>query len=143
MTSQEHAPDAGVRLELKPAGSGPRPTDGTWWPRSRDTATEFPALLDAVRDTISPVERITYHLSDGWEITNRKLSREGNLVRLEGFLHSLSGGSITLTATQDRRLVLLVVPPATPDDTAAGYLRAGADPEDRTSIGEYFSTTAH
>jgi hypothetical protein len=119
-----------VRLQLKPAGGGY--VDGGWWPRSRDAAVEFADLITAVRDQVGQVERISYPLGDGWEITHRKLVVDGRLVRLEGF-HAMPAHTLTLIGTQQRRLTLLVIAPDTPRDTATTALKTAADPGNTAS----------
>ncbi|WP_439378919.1 DUF5994 family protein [Amycolatopsis lexingtonensis] len=119
-----------VRLRRKPAAGGY--VDGAWWPRSRDAAVEFAELITAVRDQVGQVERISYPLADGWEVTHRKLVVDGRLVRLEGF-HAMPSHTLTLIGTQQRRLTLLVVAPETAQDTATTALKAAADPGDTAS----------
>ena len=128
---------AEVRLQLKPAAGGGY-VDGAWWPRSRDAGVEFTDLVAAVRDQVGQVERISYPLDDGWEITHRKLVVDGRLVRLEGF-HAMPADTLTLIGTQQRRLTLLVVAPGTAHDTAATVLKAAADPDDTASPDDLLS----
>jgi hypothetical protein len=120
-----------VRLQLKPAVGGGY-VDGAWWPRSRDAGVGFADLITAVRDQVGQVERISYPLGDGWEVTHRKLVVDGRLVRLEGF-HAMPAHTLALIGTQQRRLTLLVIAPDTPRDTAATALKTAANPGDPTS----------
>ncbi|MEU7785514.1 DUF5994 family protein [Amycolatopsis sp. NPDC049159] len=120
-----------VRLQLKPAAGGGY-VDGAWWPRSRDAGAEFAGVLAAVHDQVGQVERISYPLGDGWEITHRKLVVDGHLVRLEGF-HAMPADTLALIGTQQRRLLLLVVAPGTPHDTATAALKTAADPDNTAS----------
>jgi hypothetical protein len=123
-----------VRLQLKP-GAGGGYVDGAWWPRSRDAGVEFADLITAAPDQVGQVERISYPLGDGWEITHRKLVVDGSLVRPEGF-HAMPAHTLTLIGTQQRRLTLLVIAPDTPQDTATTALKAAADPDNTASPGD-------
>jgi hypothetical protein len=97
--------------------------------------TEFADLITAVRDQVGRVERISYPLGDGWEITHRNLVVDGHLVRLEGF-HAMPAHTLTLIGTPQRRLTLLVVAPDTPQDTATTALKTAADPDNTASPGD-------
>jgi len=129
-----------IRLQVKPAAGGGH-VDGAWWPRSRDSGVEFPAAIAAVRAKVGQVERISYHLGDGWEVSQRKLVVDGRLVRLEGF-HAMPANTVTLIGTQQRRLTLLVVAPDTRSETATAVLRTAADPDSTASVEEILAGRA-
>ena len=77
--------DTDVRLRLKPAAPSSGHVDGSWWPRSRDLATELPTLLAAVAARVGSTERVSYHLGD-WDPVGRSVDLDGGFaVRLSGF----------------------------------------------------------
>jgi hypothetical protein len=86
--------------------------DAGWWPRSRDLATELPALLDTLWLAGRDVMRISYALSF-WEHAPRRLRVADRVVRLGGF-NTQTPGLLTLIDAWGRdRVNVLVIPPDT------------------------------
>lgn len=113
-----------VRLALKPVGPATGHVDGAWWPRSRDLGAELPVLTAGLRERLGRLERITYNL-DAWDVTARKLTIDGGLVRAGGF-RAQHHDTVDVIGS-GRRLTLLVVPPQTSSDAARQVLQtAGA-----------------
>lgn len=116
-------PDQDVRLDL---GGSTRPHrfDGTWWPRTRNLVDELPGLIAALREHGRPVARVAYHL-DSWDAAPRRLTIEGQRVRLGGFRsidpHQLSTTDLYRTVRVD----LEVIRPATPTTPATPSSDAG------------------
>ncbi|WP_346055851.1 DUF5994 family protein [Amycolatopsis dongchuanensis] len=102
-------PRQALRLRLKPKAPTTGYVDGAWWPRSRDLATEVPALLAVLAVRPGRIERVTYNLTM-WESAGRRLTVEGRAVRLEGFI-SQHPDTVTVTGQGRQRLTLLVIPP--------------------------------
>jgi hypothetical protein len=115
-----------VRLRMKatPAAEG---LDGAWWPRSRDTGTEFPDLVLAVSSWVGPVRRVTYHLGD-WDAAARELIVDGWRVELLGDT-ALEPNTVLVMGNHQRRRSLLVVPRDTPGGAARAMLWSAAGPE--------------
>lgn len=105
-----------LRLQLKPEAPTSGYVDGAWWPYSRNLSAESPELVAALAIRLGPIERITYNLT-AWSSDARRVSTNGNVVRLGGF-RSQSADIVTVIGTNQRRLTLLIVPPET-DPTAA------------------------
>ena len=114
------------RLQLKPAAPATGHVDGAWWPRTRDLAAELPTLLAALTARLGRIDRVTYHLGD-WPDPHRRITFDGNVVRLEGF-RSQPSGSLTVIGWDRHRMTLLVVPPETGPDAAQHALTTAADP---------------
>ncbi|WP_193441137.1 DUF5994 family protein [Actinosynnema sp. ALI-1.44] len=115
-----------VRLRMKPDNAAPGHVDGGWWPRSTDSATEFPALVATLTSTWGPISRVGYNL-DAWTATARKLTVHDRVVRMDGF-RTMQPNTVTLTGHNRQRITLLVVPPDTPGGAARAILRSAADP---------------
>ena len=114
------------RLRLKPAAPVTGHVDGAWWPRTRDLATELPALLTALATRLGRIDRITYHLGD-WPDPPRRITVDDSVVRLEGF-RSQPSRSLTVIGWDRHRMTLLVVPPEASSDLAQHALATAADP---------------
>lgn len=80
--------------------------DGGWRPPTRDLAAELPALLAALTPRLGRIDRVTYHLGD-WPDPPRRVTFDGNVVRLEGF-RSQASGSLTAIGWDRQRTTLLI-----------------------------------
>lgn len=118
-----------LRLRLKPEAPKTGYVDGAWWPHTDELATELPALLAAVAGRIGPVHHVAYPLGE-WARTSGELVIAGQTVRVEG-IRQATGHTVELLGVKNRRVVLLVVPPATvePDATAAMTSASAVDDE--------------
>ena len=109
------------RLSLKPDDAATGAVDGAWWPGSRDLVAELPAVTAEAATRLGPVERVVYNI-DAWAAAPRKIRIADATVRMAGF-HSLDADTVHLIGAR-RRLVLLVVPPETDEQTALSVLEA-------------------
>jgi Family of unknown function (DUF5994) len=109
------------RLTLKPDAEATGSVDGAWWPGSRDLAAELPAVTAEVSTRLGPVERVAYNI-DAWDAAPRKIKIGDATVRMAAF-HSLAFDTVQLIGAR-RRLILLVVPPDTDEQTAHSVLAA-------------------
>jgi hypothetical protein len=102
--------DQEVRLNL---GGSTRPHrfDGTWWPRTRNLVDELPSLIAALRKHGMPVARVAYHL-DSWDAAPRRLTIEGQRIRLGGFRYIDPDQLSTTDLYQTVRVDLEVIPEA-------------------------------
>jgi hypothetical protein len=83
--------------------------DGGWWPRSRDPATELPALIAAVADRLDPVHRITLNAA-AWDARPQIITTiEGREVRLDWF-GARDAHTITLLGSRRSRLDPMMIP---------------------------------
>ncbi|HEY0811734.1 MAG TPA: DUF5994 family protein [Pseudonocardia sp.] len=121
----------GQRLSLKPDAEATGFVDGAWWPRSRDLAAELPAVTAEVAKRLGPVERVAYNIS-AWADSPRKIRIGDATVRMAGF-HSLDFDTVQLIGAR-RRLVLLVVPPDTDEQTALSVLATAGDGDNTDSV---------
>jgi hypothetical protein len=131
-------PDSGVRLMMKPNLAARGHVDGAWWPRSHDPAAEFPELVLAMSAWVGSVRRVTYHLDD-WVKSRRELTVEGWPVTLVG-IPALEANTVVVAGTNQRRMILLVVPPDTPGDIARAALRSAAGPDIVASVEEILTS---
>jgi hypothetical protein len=101
-----------ARLAFSPSSSADDVVNGGWWPRSRDPATELPALVDAVAERLGVVRRVALN-ADAWTSWPHELVIIGGpRVRLDwcaGDAHT-----IRLTGDDAWHLDLLAIPPDTP-----------------------------
>jgi uncharacterized protein DUF5994 len=122
-----------LRVSLAAQGSRPARIDGAWWPYSRDLTAELPALtgvLDAYWDRITRVTVNPAH----WPVIPRKVQVAGHVVKVGWFAQEQDPHQLMLLSYRTGRWDLLVIPPETPEDTAAWLMAAAADPR-RTVTG--------
>jgi Family of unknown function (DUF5994) len=119
------------RLALKPDDSATGAVDGAWWPGSRDLAAELPAVTAEAATRLGPVERVVYNI-DAWPGVPRKIRMADTTVRMAGF-HSLDVDTVQLIGAR-RRLILLVVPPETDEQTALSVLAAAGHVDNTDSV---------
>lgn len=104
-----HALAPRFSLRDQPSGAGEY-VDGGWWPRSRELAVEFPALLGALWDAHRPYTRISYNLT-AWGKTPRKADLGGRVLHFDGF-RLMDPNLVRLVDADGRhRLDLVVIPP--------------------------------
>jgi hypothetical protein len=103
------APD-GADVRLVWAAAGHRP-GGTWWPRTRDAATELGTMLPEVGEHLGgAVDRVSLNI-DAWDADQPQRMRVGDrLVRL-GWFRTMDPATITLGRGSDPRVTLRVIPP--------------------------------
>jgi hypothetical protein len=113
---------AGGNVRLVWASSG-TPPSGTWWPRSRDAATELRALLPQVSDCLGGrVARVSLNIR-AWNADQPcRLQVRGRWVRL-GWFHTLDPATVTLRCSGEARVTLHVVAPELDPDAARELLR--------------------
>jgi hypothetical protein len=124
-------PAGTTRLTLKPGMPRTGAVDGAWWPSSRDLVAEVPALVAAFPATAGRVQRVGFgrslwdavpHRTRGWV--------DGRRIGLDGFAAFAPDVVWVATSiTGSAPLFLLVVPPDTAPETAAGILRRAGSAE--------------
>jgi hypothetical protein len=103
----------GLRLQLDPMMAGTGVVDGGWWPRSRDPDAELPGLIAGLDASLGPITRVALNL-DPWDTAPRRVAVNGRRVRV-GWFRQMNPDTIGVTRAFQDRVVLLVVPPqATP-----------------------------
>jgi Family of unknown function (DUF5994) len=113
----------GLRLQLDPTMAGTGVVDGGWWPRSRDPDAELPGLIAGLDSSLGSITRVALNF-DAWDSAPRRVAVNGRRVRVGWFRH-MNAHTIGVTRASQDRVVLLVVPPqATP--AAAGVAMAMA-----------------
>ena len=73
------SPRCDSRLVFPPSATAQGVVDGSWWPRTRDPATELPALIAAVTDRMGMVDRIMLN-ADAWDTRPRQITTVGQHV---------------------------------------------------------------
>lgn len=114
-------PDVRLAFSLSPTADDV--VGGGWWPRTRDPASELPALATAVADRLGVVHRITVN-ADAWTSwPHQLLIIGGRRVRLDW----CTGDAHTIRLTSGAsHLVLLAIPPDTPTILALACLATAA-----------------
>lgn len=120
-----------LRLRLKPKAPQTGYLDGGWWPRSRDLATELPALAEVLAVRFGHVTRVAFAMT-GWDTAPRRITVDGRTIRLDGF-RSQDEHVLNVSGPDRQRISLLVVPPEMTDQAAhdAMMLAAQRDNADR------------
>ncbi|MBX9392937.1 hypothetical protein K4749_04885 [Streptomyces sp. TRM72054] len=96
--------------------------DGAWWPRSRDIATELPALIAALAEYLGPVTRVGLD-AGAWEALPTRLVIDDRVVHIDSF--PVGDDTVLITRGEQDLFSLLVVPPhATPDAARAAMAEA-------------------
>ena len=135
---------AQTRLTLKPGMPRTGAVDGAWWPSSRDLVAEVPALVAAFPASAGRVQRVGFgrslwdaipHRTRGWA--------DGKRIGLDGFAAFAPDVVWVATSiTGSAPLFLLVVPPGTAPETAAGILRRAGSAENLETPAELLADSA-
>ncbi|MFE9560110.1 DUF5994 family protein [Streptomyces sp. NPDC006487] len=120
------APPRAARLVLTPKTALSGQLDGAWWPRSRDLATELPALVAALAEPWGRITRVTVNPTR-WPVVPHKVSVAEHTVHVGWFAEQDPDKLILLSYTVGR-WDLLVVPPQTSPAAAARLMAAAAVP---------------
>jgi hypothetical protein len=115
-----------LRLSLAPHGTGPRPVDGAWWPRSYDLLIELPDLLGGLPPDWGHVTSVTVNGSEWSEIPGRMLVCN-QVVRLRRPMKASAPDTVTLLAPGQGRWDLLIIPPGTTERAAERLMAAAGD----------------
>ena len=108
-----------ARVLFDPALPRHGATDGGWWPRSRNALTELPALLAALdaRPGLR-VQRLAVPRRE-WDELPHQLTADGSHFVPVDPLTTIPRRTVSVTVADGREpIVLLVVPPDTPAETA-------------------------
>lgn len=116
-----------LRLTLKPQAAAMGMINGAWWPRSRDSLAEFPAMIAGIQWRLGAPSRVAYN-TGAWTEAPRRIVVDGYAVRLEG-VRSLDEHTVQVSGHGWRRMALLVIPPESAGRTAARALARAADPD--------------
>lgn len=132
---RENGEVARVALARRP---GELVIDGVWWPRTDSLEDELPALDRAVTQVIgADIARFSYTLGT-WTDRPRKVQSDRHLIKLGWFTHGGLPDTVDLSLNDYRRVVLTVVPPATPSADAEKLLAAvsllGPSPDEPTAV---------
>ncbi|WP_236790902.1 DUF5994 family protein [Amycolatopsis sp. GM8] len=122
-----HTTRQALRLTLKPQAAAMGMIDGAWWPRSRDSLAEFPAMIAGIQWRLGRPDQVAYN-SDAWTETPRHMVVDGHAVRLVGF-RFLDENTVLVSGRGWHRMALLVIPPESAGRTAVKALARAANPE--------------
>ncbi|MCT4352178.1 DUF5994 family protein [Streptomyces sp. Je 1-79] len=120
-----------LRLQTTPAREGV--LDGAWWPRSRNIATELPALIQALTTHLGPITRVGLD-AGAWEKVPTRLVVDDRVVRLDSF--PVDDDTVLITRGENDHFALLVVPPRTTADAARVAMARAVDAENITSAAQ-------
>lgn len=125
-TAPPPSPSA-ARVALKsPTGRGL--LDGAWWPRSRDLATELPALADVLDPLWGRITRVAVNPML-WPVVPRKVTVGDRVLKVGWFTPELDPHALLLLSYGAGRWDLLVIPPETDAATAGRFMTAACDPD--------------
>jgi hypothetical protein len=111
-------------LAFSPSSTADDVVNGGWWPRTRDPATELPALATAVAGRLGVVRRIALN-ADAWTSwPHQFVIIGGRRVRLDW--RTGDSHTIRLTGGDALHLDLLAIPPDTPTLLALTCLATAA-----------------
>ncbi|MFE9532766.1 DUF5994 family protein [Streptomyces sp. NPDC006691] len=116
-----------VRLRLTPAGSGPHPIDGAWWPRSDDLTAELPDLIGALPHSWPQIAHATVNAAM-WSAFPGRILIANQVVQLHRATSRRARNTLCLLAPGRGRWDLLVVPPQTDRAEALRLLATTAGP---------------
>lgn len=102
-----------LRLETTQSRQGV--LDGAWWPRSRDVATELPALITALTGHLGPITRVGLDAT-AWRDIPTRMVIDDQVVHLDS--DSVGDDTVLITRGHNDHFALLVVPPDTTADAA-------------------------
>ncbi|MFI2720416.1 DUF5994 family protein [Streptomyces collinus] len=102
-----------LRLETTHSRTGI--LDGAWWPRSRDIATELPALVKALTEHLGPITRVGLDAS-AWNGLPTRLVIDGRVVHLDS--DPVGDDTVLITRGRNDHFALLLVPPDARSDAA-------------------------
>ncbi|WP_328439157.1 DUF5994 family protein [Streptomyces sp. NBC_00444] len=120
-------PPSAARVALKsPTGRGL--LDGAWWPRSRDLATELPALADVLDPLWGRITRVAVNPML-WPVVPRKVTVRDRVLKVGWFTPELDPHELLLLSYGAGRWDLLVIPPETDAATAVRFMAAVCDPD--------------
>jgi hypothetical protein len=130
VTSSQHD----LRLVFPRSSTADGLPDGGWWPRTRDPASELPALIAAVADRLHPVRRITLNTA-AWDGRPQIIMTiEGREVQLDWF-GERDAHTIGLIGAHRSRLDLTMIPSDTATVLALTCLAiAGGAPTPHQSV---------
>lgn len=132
VVTADEQPRCPLRLRLRPKALTTGYVDGAWWPRSRDLATELPALLAVLAVRLGAISRVSYNLTE-WDTARGQISVGGVRIRLGGFW-SRSPHTVDVVAGDRRRLTLLLVPPDTESSAAHHAMMRAARRDNADSV---------
>jgi Family of unknown function (DUF5994) len=115
----------GLRLRLDPALAREGVLDGGWWPRSRDPDAELPDLIAGLDSSLGAITRVALNL-DAWDSSPRRVAIDGRRVHV-GWFRAMNAHTIGVTRAFQDRFVLLIVPPEATPAAAAMAMAMAAD----------------
>ncbi len=115
--------------------------DGAWWPRSRDLATELPALVAALAARGFATARVAYS-QQSWDGVLKRLPVAGRIIRL-GWFRTIDPNSVSLTSRDGQsRVDLLVVPSASDPELATRAFERALDWRNRSGASATLTAAA-
>lgn len=133
--------DTAIRLALKPACEHPGTVQGAWWPRSRDLAAELPPLIAVLDRNWTEINRATVNVTM-WPQIPHVLRAGRHNVHVGWFDAEQQPDDICLLTYLAGRWDLLVVPPETGADRAAGLMAAASDVDNHQTSSELMAGAA-
>ncbi|WP_371190620.1 DUF5994 family protein [Tsukamurella sp. 1534] len=100
------------RLRLKPVGAAAGPTDGAWWPQSRDLRTELLAIAGPIHERLSTITTVGYCAAE-WSPTPEHFSLGRHPVRATASAR-LERGTVEIGGPDATLTIAVIAPDATP-----------------------------
>ncbi|WP_246111198.1 DUF5994 family protein [Terrabacter aerolatus] len=102
-------------------------SDGVWWPRTADLATEVPLLDVAVQERVNArIARIGYERAH-WSDAPGRIRTSLGITHLGWFEHSRYPDHVLLSLSDYQRLVLTVLLPDSDEVAANAALESASD----------------
>jgi hypothetical protein len=128
------------RLQLRQPVSSDGYLDGAWWPRSRDLATELPAVLSGLAASGHPIERVIYDLHY-WAKIDPRLTMGATHVHLGGFNTAEPHLVSFIESGGNDRIDTVVLDPETDPPTAGRALDMASRPGNPAHSEEFLEWT--
>ncbi|WP_327351488.1 DUF5994 family protein [Streptomyces sp. NBC_01304] len=102
--------------------------DGAWWPRSRDLASELPALADVLDPLWGRITRVAVNPTL-WPVVPRRVTVRDRVLKVGWFTPQIDPHKLLLLSYRAGRWDLLVIPPETDAATATRLMTAACAPD--------------
>ncbi|MFD9358354.1 DUF5994 family protein [Streptomyces sp. NPDC060031] len=126
-----------LRLETTHSRQGV--LDGAWWPRSRNVATELPALITALTVHLGPITRVGLDAC-AWQDIPTRLVIDDQVVHLDS--DPVGDDTVLITRGDNDHFALLVVPPDTAADAARVAMARAVRADNITQAAQMLVATA-
>lgn len=137
---RQQGPEHTPRLRLKPKAPPTGHVDGAWWPHSDDLPNELPDLLAVLSVRLGSITRVTYNPTE-WANAPASLQTGGHSVQIEGS-HLQPASTLEVHGTDDKKILLVVVPHYFDPDIAHEKMMEAAAPNNASTVDDLLMVSA-